>query len=203
MGKVKEITVWASGVVQDKEARDVVNCLAEAAAKEGKFIQAFDNYIDLPDRVGVQVRKYARISDEEIEEKYQYENFHPEIVVLVEPTIAKGVNVLRGMENGGYLVVNTNRSPEEILKFIPERKRLTRIGCVSGVEICPELSIDFSGSEGAADASGVGLGIGAVLAGATAKVSGCVKLDSLKAAAGNPEAVQRGYDEVIIKELSS
>ena len=42
MGKVQEITVWASGVVQDKEARDVAQCLASAAAKEGKFIQAFE-----------------------------------------------------------------------------------------------------------------------------------------------------------------
>ncbi|MFQ5842777.1 MAG: 2-oxoacid:acceptor oxidoreductase, partial [Thermodesulfobacteriota bacterium] len=67
MGKVQEITVWASGVVQDKEARDVAQCLAAAAAKEGKFVQAFDNYVDLPDRVNVPVRKYARISDSEIE----------------------------------------------------------------------------------------------------------------------------------------
>ena len=89
MGKVQEITVWASGVVQDKEARDVAQCLAAAAAKEGKHVQAFDNYEDLPDRVYVPVRKYARISDAEIEEKYQYENHHPEIVVLVEATLVK------------------------------------------------------------------------------------------------------------------
>lgn len=201
MAKVLEITVWASGVVQDKEARDVANCLAAAGAKEGKYIQSFDNYIDLPDRVNVQVRKYARISDEEIEEKYQYENEHPEVVVLVEPTIAKGMNVLRGMPEGGCLVANTERSPEEILKFLPEKKLLKRIGCVNAAAICPESLIDFSGSEGAEDTSGFGLGIGAVLAGAAARVSGCVDLDSLKQVVGNPEAVQEGYDKVVIKEL--
>jgi oxalate oxidoreductase subunit delta len=201
MGKVQEITVWASGVVQDKEARDVAQCLAAAAAKEGKFVQAFDNYVDLPDRVNVPVRKYARISDSEIEEKYLYENHNPEIVILVEPTLVKGVDVLRGMTGGGCLIVNTSRSPEEILKFIPDKKPLKRVACVDAMGICPKAVIDFSGSEGAADAAGIGIGMGAVLAGAAAKASGCVGIDSLQSEVGNPEAARRGFDEVVIKEL--
>ncbi len=201
MGKVQEITVWASGVVQDKEARDVASCLADAATKEGKYVQAFDNYIDLPDRVNVPVRKYARISDSEIEEKYQYENFNPEIVVVMEPTLIKGLNVLHGMKSGGCLILNTDRKPEEMLKFIPDKKPLKKIACINGAAICPKTLVDFSGSEGAADASGIGLGIGAVLAGAAAKVSGCVKIDSLMAVVGNQEGVKRGFEEVIIKDL--
>jgi hypothetical protein len=69
------------------------------------------------------------------------------------------------------------------------------------MEICPKTVIDFSGSEGAADAAGVGIGIGAVLAGAAAKVSGCVAIDSLLSEVGNPEAAKRGFDEVTIKAL--
>ena len=61
--KVHQITVWARGVVQDKEGRDIANGLASAAGKDGKFTQSFDNYVDLPDRVNVPLRKYARISD--------------------------------------------------------------------------------------------------------------------------------------------
>jgi len=85
MAKVTEITVWTRGVVMDKEARDVANAFAQAAKMEGKFVQAFDNYEDLPDRVLVTTRKYARISDEEIEMKYLYTNAHPDVVVIVEP----------------------------------------------------------------------------------------------------------------------
>jgi hypothetical protein len=70
--KVHQITVWARGVVQDKEGRDIANGVASAAGKDGKFTQAFDNYVDLPDRVNVPLRKYARISEEEIEERYQF-----------------------------------------------------------------------------------------------------------------------------------
>ena len=83
MAKVTEITVWTRGVVMDKEARDIANAFGQAAKMEGKFIQAFDNYEDLPDRVLVTTRKYVRISDEEIEMKYLYTNDHPDVVVVV------------------------------------------------------------------------------------------------------------------------
>ena len=83
MAKVHEITVWARGVLQDKEARDVINVFAKAAQAEGKHAQAFDNYEDLPDRVLVTVRKYVRLSDEEITHKYVYTNDKPEVVVGV------------------------------------------------------------------------------------------------------------------------
>ena len=104
MASVKQITVWARGVIQDKEGRDISNGIAAAADFEGKFNQSFDNYVDLPDRVNVPLRKYARISDEEIEERYEYENEHPEIVILADATIVKGMNVLLGMPKGGTLV---------------------------------------------------------------------------------------------------
>src|SRR5574342_1200419 len=119
--KVHQVTVWARGVVQDKEGRDIANGLAAAASKEGKFTQAFDNYVDLPDRVNVPLRKYARISDGDIEMKYDYENEKPEVVVVVDATIVKGINILRGVEKDGILIVNTKRSPDEILKFVPNQ----------------------------------------------------------------------------------
>src|SRR3972149_1441832 len=104
MAEVHEITVWTRGVSMDKEGRDVAQLLAKAADQEGKYVQAFDNYVDLPDRVGVPVRKYARISDEEIEMRYEYENEHPEVVVVITDAIVKGMNVMRGMPKGGVLV---------------------------------------------------------------------------------------------------
>ena len=201
MGKIQEITIWATGVLQDKEARDVALCLATAANQEGKFTQAFDNYVDLPDRVNVPLRKYARISDSEIEEKYQYENDHPEIVVVMEEAIVKGMNILRGMPKGGTLVVNTARKPEDILKFIPNKDILSKIVCVDAKKIAPKTVIDFTGSEGGVDAVGFGKGLGAVIAGATAKATGCVKIDSLKASVANPAAAERGFAEAVVKTL--
>lgn len=198
--QVKEVTIWASGVIQDAEARDTANCIAAAASKEGKYVQSFDNYVDLPDRVNVPVRKYARISSDEIQEKYLYENEHPNIVVLVEAALIKGFNILRGMPKGGILVVNTDREPEELLKFLPNKELLTAIATVNASEATEAIVDDFMDIEGAASAV-LGRGIGAVLAGAVAKVSGDFKLESLKEVVQNSDAAEKGFNNVKIKKL--
>jgi len=202
MGKVHEITVWTSGVVKDKEGRDVANALARAGQKEGKFVQAFDNYVDLPDRVNVPVRKYARISDEEIEMRYEYENHKPEVVVLVEAAIVKGMNVLRGMEKGGVLVVNTDRKPEDILKFIPNKDLLKAIACVDANGIAGKSTVDFSGSEGGVDATALGAGVAAPLLGAVAKATGLVKLQTLEQVVANKAALKRGYEQAVVHTVN-
>jgi Pyruvate/2-oxoacid:ferredoxin oxidoreductase gamma subunit len=201
MAKVYEITVWTRGVVMDKEARDVANAFAQAAKSEGKFVQAFDNYEDLPDRVLVTTRKYARISDEEIEMKYLYTNNHPDVVVVVEPTIVKGINVLRGMPEGGLLIINTNRSIDYMLKFIPNADLLGAIATVDADGISGIRTVDFSGSEGGVDAAGIGTGISAPILGAMARVTGMVKKESLAKIVKDVAAMERGFSEVTIQKF--
>ncbi|MGO9121494.1 MAG: oxalate oxidoreductase subunit delta [Desulfomonilaceae bacterium] len=201
MAKVTEITVWTRGVVMDKEARDVANAFGQAAKLEGKFIQAFDNYEDLPDRVLVTTRKYVRISEEEIEMKYLYTNDHPDIVVVVEPTIVKGINVLRGMPEGGLLIINTNRPIDYMLNFIPNADVLGAVATVDADSISGVRTVDFSGSEGGVDAAGVGGGIAAPLLGAMVKATGMVQKDSLAKIVSDVAAMDRGYDEVKIQKF--
>ena len=200
--KVHQITVWARGVVQDKEGRDVANGIANAATNVGKFTQAFDNYVDLPDRVNVPLRKYARISDEEIEERYEYENDKPEIVIVADATIVKGINILRGMQQGGTLVVATDRTPDEILKFIPNRSLLSTIVCVDAKAICGEQTVDFSGSEGGVDSKGIGQGISAPILGALARGTNLVNLEDLAGVVKNKEALRKGHEQAIVKTLN-
>ncbi len=200
--KVHQVTVWARGVVQDKEGRDIANGLAAAAGKEGKFTQSFDNYVDLPDRVNVPLRKYARISDAEIEERYEYENEHPEVVIVADATIVKGIDVLRGMEKGGTLVVATDRKPEDILKFIPNRQLLGKIVCVDAKAICGERKVDFSGSEGGVDSLGIGQGISAPILGALARGTSLVKIEHLGAVVKNQEALRKGHEQAVVKALN-
>ncbi len=201
MAHVHQITVWTRGVVKDKEGRDVANGIAAAADKEGRFTQAFDNYVDLPDRVNVPVRKYARISDGEIEMRYDYENETPEVVVLVDATLVKGMNVLRGMQKDGILVVNTNRSPDEILKFVPEKGALKAVACVDANAICGASTVDFSGTEGGVDAVGLGAGLAAPILGAFAKATALVKLESLAEVVKNKEALLKGHQAAVVKAL--
>ena len=201
MAKVTEITVWTRGVVMDKEARDVANAFSQAAKMEGKFVQAFDNYEDLPDRVLVTTRKYARISDEEIEMKYLYTNAHPDVVVIVEPTIVKGINVLKGMPDGGLLIINTNRPIDYMLKFIPNADLLGAIATVDADGISGIKTVDFSGSEGGVDTAGIGAGIAAPLLGAMAKVTGMAKKENIAKIITNVAAMERGFNEVKIQKF--
>jgi Pyruvate/2-oxoacid:ferredoxin oxidoreductase gamma subunit len=203
MAKVHEITVWARGVIMDKEGRDVINLFAKAAQMEGRHAQAFDNYEDLPDRVLVTVRKYVRLSDEEIEHKYVYTNDKPEVVVIMEATIVKGIDILRGMEPGGTLIINTNRSIDDMLKFIPNANLLATVATVDADAITGVRTIDFSGSEGGADASGIGKGIAAPIVGAIAKVTGMIKKDSLAKIVSDVSGMERGYNEVTIKHFAT
>jgi 2-oxoacid:acceptor oxidoreductase gamma subunit (pyruvate/2-ketoisovalerate family) len=198
---VHEITIWTRGVVKDKEGRDVANGLARAADKEGKFTQAFDNYVDLPDRVNVPLRKYARISDADIEMKYDYENERPEVVVVVDATIVKGMNVLRGVEKDGLLVVNTKRAPDEILRFLPDTQCLKAIACVDADGIAGSSTVDFSGTEGGVDAVGLGSGIAAPLLGALARTTGLVKLETLAQVVKNKNALYKGHESAVVKQL--
>jgi hypothetical protein len=43
-----EITVWTRGIIMDKEARDVVNCMATAASNTGLFSHYISDYVDDP-----------------------------------------------------------------------------------------------------------------------------------------------------------
>jgi len=201
MGKVTEITVWTRGVVMDKEARDIANAFAQAVKMEGKFVQAFDNYEDLPDRVLVTTRKYVRISDEEIEMKYLYTNGHPDVVVIVEPTIVKGINVLKGMPDGGLLIINTNRSIDYMLKFIPNADVLGAVATVDADGISGIRTVDFSGSEGGVDTAGLGAGIASPIIGAMAKVTGMAKKENLAKIVSDVAALERGYKEVKIQKF--
>ncbi len=197
---MKQITIWARGVVQDKEGRDIAAGIANAAKADGKFTQAFDNYVDLPDRVNVPLRKYARISDTVIETAYEYENETPEMVIVADATIVKGINILRGMQKGGTLVVATDRKPEDILKFIPNKDLLKQVVCVNAKAICGEQTVDFSGSEGGVDAVGLGQGISSAILGAVAK-TGLVKLEKLATIVKNKEALFKGHETAVVKTL--
>jgi hypothetical protein len=204
MAEVYEVTIWARGVTQDMEGRHLSLLLANGADKGGKFVQAWDNYADLPDRVGVPLRKYTRISDEEIEMRYVYENHKPNMSIVMDDTIVKGMDILRGMPKGGVLVVNTKRDPDEILKLIPNKDLLSKLVCVDATGIIGGTgmeSLDFMGSEGGVEALAVGAGLSAALAGAAAKATDRVTVDNLVKVAANKSAVKEGNKAAVIKSL--
>src|ERR1700687_4757819 len=155
-----ELTVWTRGIIMDKEGRDIVNSIAASARSEGKFSQAMENYVDNPDRTNAPTRKYCRVSDEVLENELTYENEHPNIVVLVEGTMVKGWDYMRGMPPGGTLVINTHYTPDYMIRFVPGAERLAQLVCVDAAKIADhkwlyyrlgELGLDRLSTGGAAE----------------------------------------------------
>ena len=178
-----ELTVWSRGIIMDKEARDVSSCIAAAARALGYYADNVSDYVDDPDRTNCLVRRYARFGDSPIVDRFVYENPHPDWVVLVEETIIKAVNFLRGTpERGGVVVVNSVRDPHYLLKFLPDemKARLAKFVVVDAVGLAEqrerspwmfvrnlsELALDRMSTEGAEERLAIGMGIAAPLIGA-------------------------------------
>lgn len=84
--------------------------LAVSAIEAGKYAQAFPSFG--PERRGAPVIAFVRVSDVPILIRTQI--YNPNVVVVLDPSLLRIVNVTQGMANGGILVANTNQSPEEL-----------------------------------------------------------------------------------------
>ncbi len=207
-----EITVWTRGIIMDKEARDIANLLAEAARREGRVGIYISDYVDSPDRTNCLVRKYARMSDQPIEDRLVYENPNPDIIVLIEENLIKAVDYTRTTQPGqGVVVVNSRRDPEYLARFLPDRSKVKQLVVVDAAGIAgghwlyknlTGLGLDRLSTEGASELAAVGSGVSAPLLGAVARGSDCVKVETLETVAADPKAVRRGFEECKILEIS-
>ncbi|MBC7287707.1 MAG: 2-oxoacid:acceptor oxidoreductase family protein, partial [Armatimonadetes bacterium] len=84
--------------------------LAVAAAHQGKQVQAFPEYG--AERRGAPMRSYVRISDKPIRLRSAVKS--PEVVIVLDETLLESEDVAAGLVDGGWLLVNSGASPEEI-----------------------------------------------------------------------------------------
>ena len=89
--------------------------LAEAAFKQGKWIQAFPEYGS--ERRGAPTVSYTRISDKALRTHEPITN--PDAVMVFDMGLIRAVPVTAGLnEEAGILIVNTTKSVEEIRQII-------------------------------------------------------------------------------------
>jgi Pyruvate ferredoxin/flavodoxin oxidoreductase len=208
-----ELSVWTRGIIMDKEGRDIVGSIAAAGRQEGRFAQAMENYVDNPDRTNAPTRKYCRLSDSEIENALTYENDQPNIVVLVEQTMVKGWDYMRGMPPGGTLVINTHYTPEYMIRFVPAPERLAQLVCVDAAKLADhkwlyyrlgELGLDRLSTEGAAERSkAVAPDIAAPLIAAVVKSTGIVKIETIEPMIANKAAFRAALDQLHVLPLTT
>lgn len=150
--------------------------LANAAFKEGKFVQAFPFYGI--ERRGTPVAAYTRIDTKPIRSRGQIHK--PSVVVVLDPYLMQALDVTQGLISGGIIVLNTDKPPKD-LNFAKKFK----------VFICDATSIAVKHSLGAKTAPIVNTAI----LGAFSKATGLAKLESILAAM--PEKVSLKVEDNI------
>lgn len=86
--------------------------VAELALGEGKYFQAFPEYG--PERSGAPIVAFTRVSDAPIQVYSGVE--HPQIVVVLDSSLLKIVDVTRGAPDDAIVLVNSERSPATLRK---------------------------------------------------------------------------------------
>lgn len=95
-------------------AKTAALLLADVAFKTGKYVQGFPEYG--PERMGAPITAYNRISDEQI--RVHSNIYDPQYVVVVDESLLESVDVTSGLKKDGAILVNTQRSKEEIIPHL-------------------------------------------------------------------------------------
>lgn len=95
-------------------AKTAALLLADVAFNTGKHVQGFPEYG--PERMGAPITAYDRISDNEI--RVHSNIYEPDYVAVVDDTLLHSVDVTKGLKSSGGILVNTEKSKEEILPLL-------------------------------------------------------------------------------------
>ncbi len=162
--------------------------LARAAASKGKFTQSFPSFG--PERRGAPVVAFLRISDEFIRTRSSI--YEPDAAVIIDPMLLRVVDVTAGLKKGGKLIINSKKSPEQLKN---EFKYEWPVASVDATSIAREL---------------IGVPItNTAMIGAFLRVYDVIDLEALheplkerfgSRADGNIKAMEKAYNDVVIKE---
>lgn len=95
-------------------AKTAALLLADVAFKTGKYVQGFPEYG--PERMGAPITAYNRISEKPI--TIHSNIYSPDYVAVVDDGLLETVDVTAGLNPEGAIVVNTQKSKEEIIPLL-------------------------------------------------------------------------------------
>jgi pyruvate ferredoxin oxidoreductase gamma subunit len=84
--------------------------LSIAAFEEGRHAQAFPSFGS--ERTGAPVVAFCRIADKEI--RLREPIMEPDALIIQDPTLLHQVDVFAGLKKDGYILINTNKSFEQL-----------------------------------------------------------------------------------------
>lgn len=170
--------------------------LSVAAFLEGRHAQAFPSFGS--ERMGAPVVAFCRISDREI--RLREPILEPDCLIVQDPTLFKAIDVFAGLKPSGFLLVNTNRSFED-LHIADVARRLPAGHAV--IVPATELALKHVGRPVP----------NAALLGAFAALSSLVRRESVasaieqtfagKVGAANVAAANEAYETVVAQERAA
>ncbi|MBQ9567390.1 MAG: 2-oxoacid:acceptor oxidoreductase family protein [Lachnospiraceae bacterium] len=95
-------------------AKTASQLLADAAFMAGRYVQSFPEYG--PERSGAPITAYNRISDERC--SVHSNIYEPDYVAVVDETLLKSVDVTSGLKEDGAVIINSEKSPEELKEML-------------------------------------------------------------------------------------
>ncbi len=84
--------------------------LSIAAFEEGRHAQAFPSFGS--ERTGAPVVAFCRIADKEI--RLREPIMEPDALIIQDPTLLHQVDVFAGLKPGGYILINTNKTFDQL-----------------------------------------------------------------------------------------
>jgi pyruvate ferredoxin oxidoreductase gamma subunit len=108
-------------------AKTASQLYATAALRAGRYAQAFPEYG--PERRGAPLRAYTRVDDVPIRRHDSVA--HPDVVVVLEPSLLHEVDVADGLADGGLILVNAERPPSQLVGV--------KVRCVAAGSRSPNL----------------------------------------------------------------
>lgn len=109
--------------------------LAQAAIAENKYAQAFPSFG--PERRGAPVQAFNRVDTQE-PVRLRVDITAPDFVVVLDPNLLKQVKVTSGLREGGFVIVNTRKTADEIKK---ENNITYPVATINATKIAHELKI--------------------------------------------------------------
>ena len=95
-------------------AKTAALLLADVAFNTGMYVQGFPEYG--PERMGAPITAYNRISDTVI--RAHSNIYDPQYVVVVDESLLEAVDVTSGLKKDGAILINTERTKEEIIPHL-------------------------------------------------------------------------------------
>ena len=95
-------------------AKTAALLLADVAFKTGKYVQGFPEYG--PERMGAPITAYNRVSANPI--TIHSNIYYPDYVAVVDDSLLESIDVAHGVNPEGAVIVNTQRSKEEITAML-------------------------------------------------------------------------------------